>query len=133
MAEFTMPKHGEICWQELNTQNLSAAKTFYTELLGWNLELSKVSPDTGYIEIHIQGNAMGGMMEINKEWGEDWQKIPSRWVTYIAVDNVDETVEKVKQNSGGICMPPFDAPGIGRMAVVKDPAGVAFSIITLNG
>src|SRR5690349_6203867 len=35
MAEFTIPKHGEICWRELATSDLEAAKTFYSNLFGW--------------------------------------------------------------------------------------------------
>ncbi|HMS40835.1 MAG TPA: VOC family protein [Pyrinomonadaceae bacterium] len=128
MAEFTIPKHGEICWRELNTQNLDAAKTFYQGLFGWNLEQSKVSP-VQYDEIHFNGEAVGGMMQITKEWGENWEKIPSSWMSYIAVENCDETIEKIKLNGGDVCIPAFDAPGVGRMSVVKDPSGAAFSII----
>ncbi len=128
MAEFTIPKHGEICWRELNTQNLDAAKGFYQGLFGWNLEQSKVSP-VQYDEIHFGGEAVGGMMQITKDWGENWQKIPSAWMSYIAVDDCDETIEKIKANGGDVCIPAFDAPNVGRMSVVKDPSGAAFSII----
>ncbi len=30
-----MPAHGTICWNELTTKNVEAAKKFYTELFGW--------------------------------------------------------------------------------------------------
>ena len=43
MAEFEIPKNGQICWRELATGDLSAAKSFYTDLFGWNLAPSKVS------------------------------------------------------------------------------------------
>lgn len=131
MAEMTMPKHGEICWQELNTKNLELAKNFYGELLGWNLEQSKLSP-VPYLEIHLGEKAQGGMMEISKDWGENWEKIPSSWMTYVAVDDVDATVEKINANGGEICVAPFDAPGVGRMCVAKAPDGTAFSIIKLE-
>lgn len=131
MAEFTVPKHGEICWQELTTTDLNAAKTFYKELLGWNMEQSKMT-NIEYSEIHLDGNAVGGMMQITKDWGENWEQIPSGWMTYMAVDDVDSTVEKIKENKGEICMPAFDMPGVGRMAVAKDPSGVSFSIISFK-
>lgn len=131
MAEFTTPKHGEICWQELNTKNLEKAKNFYSELFGWQLKQSEFSP-VPYLEIHAGEKASGGMMEISKEWGENWEKIPSAWMTYIAVDDVDSAVEKIKANGGSICIAPFDAPGVGRMSVAADPGGIAFSIIKLQ-
>lgn len=128
MAEFEIPKHGEICWQELNTQNLGAAKDFYKGLFGWSLEQSKVT-DVQYDEIHFDGKAVGGMMQITKDWGENWEKIPSAWMTYIAVDDIVESVAKIKKFGGSVCVEPFDAPGVGKMSVVRDPSGIAFSVI----
>ena len=128
MAEFTIPKHGEICWQELTTQDLGTAKAFYQGLFGWNLEQSKVTSEA-YEEIHVHGTASGGMMQITEKWGENWQQIPSHWMTYVAVNDVAETVEKIKENGGGVCVPPFDAPGVGKMSVVNDPSGITFSVI----
>lgn len=127
MAEFTIPKHGEICWRELATRDLSAAKEFYTALFGWKLEESKVSPGHGYQEIHMGDKAVGGMMEINEAWGPN--PPPSHWTSYIAVDNADETVQKIVDNGGSVHVPPFDAPGVGRMSIVADPSGANFSII----
>ena len=129
MAEFTIPNHGTICWRELTTQNVDKAKEFYQELLGWNLARSKVSPEMDYTEIHIDDKAVGGMMQINEQWGAGWEKIPAHWMTYIAVTNCDETVENIKTNGGGVCVPPFDAPNVGRMSVVNDPSGATFSVI----
>ncbi|HEY0426972.1 MAG TPA: VOC family protein [Pyrinomonadaceae bacterium] len=128
MAEFTIPKHGEICWRELSTQNVDAAKDFYKEMFGWNLEKSKVS-EMDYNEIHAGEKAIGGMMPITDCWGENWEKIPPHWMTYVAVENADETIEKIKKSGGGVCVQPFDAPGVGRMSVVNDPSGATFSII----
>jgi uncharacterized protein len=128
MAEFTIPKHGTICWRELTTQNIDKAKEFYQELLGWKLEASKVT-NLQYDEIHIGEKAVGGMMQINEQWGAGWEKIPAHWMTYIAVNNCDETVEKINVNGGGVCVPPFDAPNVGRISVVNDPGGATFSVI----
>lgn len=128
MAEFEKPKHGQICWQELSTKNLSAATEFYNGLFSWTLEQSKTT-EMVYKEIHFGDKAVGGMMEINDCWGENWQEIPSNWMTYVAVDDVNATVEKIKENGGGIRVEPFDAPNVGRISVVTDPSGIAFSII----
>ena len=128
MAEFEKPKHGQICWQELNTKDLGAAMEFYKGLFSWELEQAKTTP-LPYKEIHTNGKAVGGMMEINDCWGEHWEKIPSAWMTYIAVDDVAESIEKIKKFGGSIRVEPFDAPGVGKMSVVLDPRGIPFSII----
>jgi uncharacterized protein len=80
-----------------------------------------------YKEIQLDGVSRGGMMAIDESWGPE--PPPSHWNTYVAVANADETVEKIKANGGSIKVPPFDAPGVGRMSVVADPAGASFSII----
>ena len=91
MAEFEKPKHGEICWQELNTKNLSAATEFYKGLFNWELEQTKTT-EMVYKEIHFNDKAIGGMMEINDCWGEHWEKIPSAWMTYVAVGDVNAKI-----------------------------------------
>jgi predicted enzyme related to lactoylglutathione lyase len=129
MAEFTIPKPGTVCWWELRTKDLAKAKDFYAGLTGCKLEESKVSTGEGYVEIHLNDKAIGGMMPITESWGEHWKNIPSHWVAYIAVENCDETAAKIVENGGKIMMPPFDNPGVGRMASASDPSGAVFSII----
>ena len=126
MAQFEIAKPGEICWRELATKDLKTAIDFYSQLFGWNLPQTKVAP-MEYKEIVIDDVAYGGMMEINETWGDD--PPPSHWKSYIAVENADETAEKIKANGGNVQHGPFDAPGVGRMAVVSDPSGAVFSII----
>jgi predicted enzyme related to lactoylglutathione lyase len=126
MAQFDIPKPGEICWRELATKDLTAALEFYSKLFGWKLEQTKVS-QMEYKEIIVDGVGYGGMMAIDENWGPE--PPPSHWNTYVAVKNTDETVEKIKANGGSVKVPPFDAPGVGRMSVVADPSGAAFSVI----
>lgn len=125
MAEFNVPNPGEICWRELATKDLAAALEFYSKLFGWTLTQTKVT-EMDYKEIQMDGVAYGGMMAIDENWGGD---VPSHWSTYIAVANADETVEKIVANGGSVRVPPFDAPGVGRLSLVMDPAGAGFAII----
>ena len=126
MAEFNIPAAGSICWRELRTKDLDKATEFYSKMFDWKLEQSKMSP-MPYKEIVIDGTASGGMMAIDENWGPE--PPPSHWASYIAVENADETIAKIQANGGSIRMPAFDAPGVGRMAMVVDPAGADFSII----
>lgn len=126
MADFEIPKHGTICWRELATRDLPAALDFYSKMFGWTLQQSAISP-MEYKEIQFDGTAHGGMMAIDENWGPT--PPPSHWSTYIAVNNADETVSKIVENGGSVRVPPFDAPGVGRISIVADPSGAAFSII----
>ncbi len=125
MADYDIPKAGEICWRELRTKDLPAAMEFYSKLFGWELPQTKISP-MDYKEIVLGGTAYGGMMAME---GDDWGDAPSHWATYIAVDSADDTVAKITENGGSVRVPPFDAPGVGRMAMVADPSGADFAII----
>lgn len=125
MAEFTVPNAGEICWRELRTKDLHAAVEFYTKMFGWELPQTKVTP-MDYKEIVVGGTAAGGIMPMK---GDDWGDAPSHWANYVAVANADETAVKITENGGSVRVPPFDAPGVGRMAMVADPSGADFAII----
>ncbi|MGD9589798.1 MAG: VOC family protein [Pyrinomonadaceae bacterium] len=126
MAEYEVPGAGEICWRELRTKDTAAAIEFYTKLFGWSLEQSKVT-EMDYKEIVVGGKSVGGVMAIDESWGPE--PPPSHWAAYIAVDNADETAEKILANGGRVNVPVFDAPGVGRMAMVADPSGADFAII----
>ncbi len=126
MADFKIPGHGEICWRELRTKDVAAANDFYTKLFGWTTEQSKATK-MDYKEIVIDGEASGGMLAIDESWGPE--PPPSHWATYIAVADADATAEKIVANGGKVNVPPFDTPGVGRIALVADPAGADFALI----
>lgn len=123
MAEFDIPNPGEVCWRELRTNDMQVGN-FYSQLFGWQLEQSKVT-DVPYHEIVLGTAAQGGIMPMDENWGDT----PSHWANYIAVANADETAQKITENGGAVHVPPFDAPGVGRMAMVADPSGANFAII----
>lgn len=125
-----MPKHGQVCWTEIASTNLAACKTFYAELFGWNLKKSdEAGSETEFIEFGIKdGCTAGGMYQMGKEYGD----APSHWMSYVAVDNVDDSADKVKELGGNVCVPPTDIPNVGRFCVVNDPTGATFSLITLK-
>jgi len=126
MADLEIPKAGEICWRELRTKDPAAAQEFYSKLFGWTLEQSKVAAGMDYKEIILNGTAQGGMMGMDDP---EWGGVPSHWANYIAVDDADTTAAKITENGGKVQVPPFDAPGVGRMAMVADPSGAGFAII----
>ena len=122
---------GDITWYELNTKDIEKAKAFYNRLFGWEITGSNHNKD--YFQITIEGIAFGGMLQINQDWGADWEKIPSSWLNYIAVENCDGSVKKIKENGGNICMDEFVVENVGKMAVGSDPTGAVFSVIQMLG
>lgn len=115
-----------LCWSELWTSDRAKALEFYTRLFGWTTKSSTDTPQD-YSEISNQGRAMGGIMQILKEWGN----IPPTWLPYFMVSNCDATAARINQLGGRMRMPPTDIPNVGRFAVVADPQGAVFEIVQL--
>ncbi len=131
-AQMAMPKHGEFCWNDLATTNVETCKKFYGELLGWKF---KESDATGmaYSEITVDGQqCVGGMWQTDQCPETEAVETPPHWMTYVAVDDVDASAAKVAELGGSVCVPPTDIPNTGRFAVINDPTGATFSIITLK-
>lgn len=118
---------GTFCWNELVSTDAETAKRFYTELFGWKLKESEVG-GMKYTEVIVGERAVGGMYQMGPECGN----IPSHWMPYVAVENVDETVKRVEGLGGKVCVPPTDIPDIGRFAVISDPSGATISVIALK-
>ena len=116
-----------ITWVELATRDLSRAEAFYRELLGWQLTEHADSP-APYKIINSEDGRVGGVMQMTKEWGD----MPSHWSLYLQVDDVDQTLQLAQQHGGETCVPGFDAPGVGRIARINDPAGAGFYLISLT-
>lgn len=74
------------------------------------------------------GDAMaGGLMDIPS--GALGGQSP-RWMSYLAVDDVDSAIAKVTGLGGSVLSEAFDIPNVGRMAVIQDPQGAVISLMT---
>lgn len=131
--QMQMPKHGEFCWNELATTNLEECQKFYSELFGWNFKKSENSEiEMDYREMSLGGgNPFGGMFEMTKEMFGD-NMPPSHWMNYIAVDDVDESAKKAVELGGTLLRDLVDIPKVGRMAIIKDPTGAVFTLLTFK-
>jgi uncharacterized protein len=118
---------GCFCWSELACRDTAAAATFYGQVFGWDPVTSQMGPMT-YTEWRLGGRAVGGMVHMDEEWPED---VPPRWVVYFAVADCDAAAARAAELGGQVTVPPADAPP-GRLAVITDPQGAVFTIITLG-
>ena len=124
----TYKTHGAFSWSELMTTDPEAASAFYGELLGWTVNEMDMGPAGKYRVAKVGDTSVGGLQEIPAEAG----KMPPMWGVYMTVDNVDQTVEKCQALGGKLCSGPFEVPTVGRMAVLQDPQGAKFNVITYS-
>ena len=52
------------------------------------------------------------------------------WMSYLAVDNVDARVKKAQSLGAQLMRPMFDVPGVGRIAIVREPGGAGIGWMT---
>lgn len=117
--------HGNFSWYELMTSDPTAAEAFYTGVVGWSAQDAGMS-DRSYTILSAGETPVGGMMAI-PDRAKSMGARPG-WIGYIAADDVDADVERVKQAGGAVHHGPEDIPGVGRFAVVGDPQGAAFTL-----
>ena len=121
-------EHGHFHWNELITARRDAAKDFYSETLGWTFEAFPMADGGEYSVCMMDGQPVGGIVEVTEDKKIDG--LPDCWFPYIAVDDIDARLERVAAAEGSVVRPPFDIPGVGRIAIVRDRAGCAIGWIT---
>lgn len=121
-----MSDHGRFIWYELITPDMAGAKAFYGDVIGWTAQdLPPMGEAEPYAIFSAGGNGVAGMM--NR--GEAMKAMPPNWTGYICVDDCDAAAAKAASLGGAVNSPPMDIPGIGRFAIVADPAGAVFAIM----
>jgi predicted enzyme related to lactoylglutathione lyase len=116
--------HGAISWFELMTDDQQGAKDFYGKLFGWKFEKAPQS-DTEYTLFSVAGEKVGGMMDMPASA----PGMPPTWGMYVTVNNIDDTLAKVRQMGGTVLMGPQEVPKVGRLAVIQDPQGAAINVM----
>jgi predicted enzyme related to lactoylglutathione lyase len=115
---------GVPCWVDTNQPDPAAAAQFYGGLFGWDLE--DVMPPGSEAKYFI-GRIRGGDVAAVGSIPQGAPPMPV-WNTYIWVDDVDATTATALEAGGTTLREPFDVLDSGRMAVIADPEGAAFSL-----
>lgn len=124
MDPYTTP--GAVSWSELTTTDPAAAAGFYGELLGWTVKAMPMGGPEPYRVAEVQGRGVAGIMSMPP----GSPPMPPAWGTYMTVADCDATVARCRELGGACLVEPMDVPGVGRMAVLRDPQGAVFSVMT---
>jgi len=110
---------GTIVWYDLMTTDIARAKSFYADLLPeWNYFTVSVTPDMNYDIIRIGDVQTGGLIGMAPTAG-----IPSHWMQYVSVENIDRTLALAEEHGGKVLEPVIPCPGVGKFAMIQDPTG----------
>jgi predicted enzyme related to lactoylglutathione lyase len=117
---------GTFSWVDLATTDSAAAKSFYSELFGWQMEDEDAGDGAVYTLCRLEGDAVAGLFEMSAEMRE--AGVPTNWTSYVTVEGADADAARANELGGEVMRPPFDVMDIGRMAILKDPQGAVFAV-----
>jgi uncharacterized protein len=118
MSELTTPyAHGTPAWVEQLTTDLKTTTDFYRGLFGWDYETD------GYTMALLRGKPVAGIREMPRD-----ALFPVVWTTFLATDDVDESVDLTAESGGTVLVPVFEMEGPGRGAIVADTTGASFGL-----
>ncbi|MEO0561563.1 MAG: VOC family protein [Chloroflexota bacterium] len=114
-------KNTDFVWADLSTFDLNSAKSFYGELFGWRYQTQAGYTFAG----HRARNAAGLFVMPQKFQAIN---IPSFWMSYIRVSDIQGVVARATAVNGIIEIHPTDFQGRGNMALMRDPSGAGFTV-----
>jgi predicted enzyme related to lactoylglutathione lyase len=117
---------GIAVWYELWTREPDASRDFYAGLLDWTAVQQDMG-ETTYTSFIKDGEGRAGLAEMTDAQAD----YPAQWMIYIAVANIDATLEAAQALDATVLMPPTELPSVGRMATLRDPQGGLFSVIQM--
>jgi uncharacterized protein len=109
---------GRIGWLQLVVSDVASAREFYQQVIGWSAVSTGVD---GAFEMHRPDGLSAA--EICRDIG-DHAGIPPVWILSLPVDDLDESLRRVREHDGEIIRGSADA---GR-ALIRDPIGVYIAL-----
>lgn len=121
---------GTPCWAELITADPGPARRFYAALFGWD-QLPELTPEPNAYSVFYEEQAP----EAGIGWlpaGPADTRLSPMWLVHFATKDVEAGVAAIREHGGSVVRPACDRPGLGRSAIVTDPAGAVFAITELR-
>jgi predicted enzyme related to lactoylglutathione lyase len=113
---------GVTSWVDVETDDVPGAQRFYGALFGWTFnQATPPGIPVVYAIAQLDGQDVAGIGGPATPTGT----ASARWNTYVAVDDIKDTIRSVERAGGRVVDPVEQAGEGGWNATVSDPAGVA--------
>ncbi len=123
--EANSAKVGTVAWIDLTVDDAEQVRDFYSVVVGW--QPSSVEMD-GYSDFNMNTPASGEPIAgVCHKRGSN-ADLPSKWMIYIIVENVDESADRCKELGGKVLVGPKGMGSNGRYCVIEDPAGATAAL-----
>jgi len=115
---------GKFVWADLFTTDPVAATKFYSGLFGWTAN-SLIQDGQVYTVFSNGSRPVAGLAPRPKSNS----KRPSRWVSYIAVEDIAATVKRIAKAGGQVRAEPREFPDRGIQAIIADNEGSTIGLL----
>lgn len=120
----------DFIWYELLTDDEDGAIRFYEAVVGWTAAAFDM-PEMGdyrYTIVSAGGRGVGGIAALDE--AAQAAGLRPGWVGYVGVPDTDAAARALVEAGGRLRMAPDDIPGVGRFALLADPGGALFYLLT---
>ena len=125
MSDSKTPPTGLISWFDLTVPDADALRDFYAAVVGWKWSPVQMGGYSDYcMNLPTTGETVAGICH---RQGMN-ANLPSQWLLYITVDDLDQSVAKALELGGKVLEPPRGYAGQGRFCVIQDPAGAVAAL-----
>ena len=115
---------GAFTWSQLHTRDRDGAAAFYGTVFGWT-----VTDFGGMPMLSLGDRGVATAMDMPPGTPDE---VPAYWMVIFGSADTDATAAKAVERGGQVAVDPFDIEGVGRFAVLADPQGVYFGVISLE-
>jgi len=119
---------GSWIWYELMSPDPQGSKGFYEPVVGWSMTTGHGETDDYGFLTAPDGAMVGGLLRLTGEMTDHGAR--PGWLGYVGVDDVDASVGAIEAAGGRCLMPARDVAMAGRIAMVADPGGAPFYVMT---
>ncbi len=117
---------GSFCWHELLTTDLTGARGFYGELLGWTTVAHPHAED--YFLFQFEGKTMAGLRGLPERVRQ--AGAPSHWLGHLSVPELGTAKALVQEQGGQLLGPQQSLDVLGNYQRIKDPQGAVLSLLS---
>jgi uncharacterized protein len=126
VPERTRYEPGTFSWADLGTTDAEGAKSFYTQLFGWDFEDMPAGDSMIYSMATKNGKTVAACYDLAPEMSQ--QGVPPAWVSYVTVADVEKSARRGSELGGTVLQEPLDVFDSGRMALISDTQGAALAL-----
>ena len=113
---------------EIYTDNPESVQPFYGDIFGWKFQKFEGGP----VEYWLITTGPDDQPGINGGMTRPREGQSPGTINTVAVKSLDQTIKKIEQRGGKICVSKMAIPKVGWLAYAEDPAGNVFGIIEPN-